>query len=157
MSRFRAGLDLGRESDYSALTIVEATRPQDANGLPSKQTKPTYLVRWAARWRRRSYVSIVDEVARTLSNAVLAADISLTFDATGVGKAVSDLLKQARSEGRLPCAPLAVTISSGRLVDEQVHPTGITVSKADLISNLEVALSQGRLPKSCGLGASTAR
>ena len=148
MSGYRAGLDLGQVSDFSALVIVLRGRPNDKAGNPLPVTKPHYYVEFAQRWKGTSYPALVGQVATILSHPeVVERGISLTVDATGVGKPVIDMFRDARNAGMLPCRPLPVVISAGEKVNEQVVESKGTISvpKKDLMGHLEVLLSTGRL------------
>src|SRR2546430_935070 len=101
---FRAGLDLAQLGDYSALIICERT----GSGRESE-----FLVRYAKRWRGVSYPSLVTEVGKTLARLGRDCRIRFSVDATGVGRAVLDLFKEAHAEGELVCSPRAITITSG--------------------------------------------
>lgn len=136
--RFAAGLDLGQASDYSALVIIER--------VPG-ETSWTHNVRHIARWRGKPYPAVVAEVARLLSRRPLLPDTDLRVDATGVGRAVLDLLRQAHAEGTLPCWPREVTLTGA----DEPGQGGRTIPKRDLIAHLEVLLATDRLHVASGL------
>jgi hypothetical protein len=136
---FAAGLDLGQQNDYSALVLVERIPGEDGW---------QFHVRHIARWRGRPYTLVVDEVGRILSRDPLpTSDLALRVDATGLGRAVMDVLRQAHAEGELPVPPQEITITSG----EAPGHDGRTVPKRDLVSHLEVLLAKGRLHVAEGL------
>ena len=141
--RFAAGLDLGQQQDYSALVVVERT---------SDGSRWSHSVRHIARWRGKPYPVVVAEVGRLLSRRPLGPETSLHVDATGVGRAVLDLLRQAHAEGHLPCYPREITITGA----DEAGPGGRTIPKRDLIAHLEVLLATNRLQVAAGLALARA-
>jgi hypothetical protein len=69
------------------------------------------------------------------------------MDATGVGRAVLHLFKQAHAEGELVVSPRPITITSG----SEPSKDGATVPKQDLVARLETLLAAGRLRVAPGL------
>jgi len=135
---FRAGLDLAQLGDYSALIICERT----GVGRESE-----FLARFAERWRGTSYPVLVKEVGKILGRLGPDCRIRFNIDATGVGRAVLDLFKEAHAEGELVCAPRPITITSG----SEPSKDGNTVPKQDLIARVETLLAAGRLKVAPGL------
>jgi hypothetical protein len=101
---FFSGLDLGQLADYSALCIVERSE-QVEEGKRVRRYAVRHLQRWPLR---TSYPVIVDDVVRLFGVAPLSGS-ALCVDRTGVGVAVTDLLRRARPAARL----VPVTISGG--------------------------------------------
>lgn len=130
--RFAAGLDLGQQQDYSALVVVERT---------SDGSRWSHSVRHIERWRGKPYPVVVAEVGRVLGRRPLGPDTDLRVDATGVGRAVLDLLRQAHAEGHVPCYPREITITGA----DEPGQGGRTIPKRDLIAHLEVLLATNRL------------
>src|SRR5207244_3102446 len=123
---FTVGLDLGQAQDFTALAIVESV-----NGEHSIR----YLHRFPLG---TSYPKIVAEVCKLVERPPLEYP-SLVVDATGVGRAVTDLLHDADLWASL----VPVTITSG-------SHTGFSdgyfrVPKKELVSALQVALQTRRL------------
>src|SRR6266542_2008113 len=97
------GLDLGKMSDYSALSILE--RHQPAAAVPAR-----YEVRYLKRWPLRTpYPRIVEDVAALLARPPLGPQTDLVVDHVGVGVAVLDMFRRAH----LPASLVAVTIHGG--------------------------------------------
>jgi hypothetical protein len=143
--RFFIGLDLGQTSDFTALSVLER-----------QEEGPPLALRQLARVRGRSYPKVVDDVACVVAKldahcerprVEVAAGITmptpltvLVVDATGVGRAVVDLL--ARTP--MPCRLLPVTITSGRAVTGD-GAGGLHVPKRDLVGAAQLMLQSGRL------------
>jgi hypothetical protein len=90
---------------------------------------------------------VVAEAGRTLARLGKDCRIRFSVDATGVGRAVLDLFKEAHAEGDLVCSPRPITITSG----SEPSKDGNTVPKQDLIARLETLLASGRLKVAPGL------
>lgn len=147
---FTVGLDLGQGNDYSALVVVE--RVQFYEHEPSERLfgveEPTeeLHVRALRRWELGTpYPAVVDDVV-TLMRAELKADALFVFDATGVGRAVSDLFSaEWLKEYFCLWGPIGLTVTAGAERHEWNYP------KKDLIAALQVPLQQGRLKIADGL------
>ncbi len=153
MDHFILGLDLGQQSDYSALAVVEVVSPPpiehvDWRGAithtPSKE-RPTLLVRHLERWalgtRYPRIVQAVGERMRALTTT--AHQPRLIVDATGVGRPVTDMFAAAG------IAHIPLTITSGgswSWVDGGVH-----VAKMELVAVVQSTLQTGRLQVSAAL------
>lgn len=122
MAGYVLGLDLGQAADYTAVALLE--RHGEASHL-------RYLHRFDIGTR---YPAIVDAVRGMLTREPLAGQTALIVDATGVGRPVVDLLRQADLD------PIAVTITGGNAVTNAGGEWG--VPKRDLVGAL-VALFQG--------------
>lgn len=153
-TRLFLGLDLGQAQDYTALAVVERTTHA---GRPRE-----HAVRHLKRWPLGTpYPAIVAEVAALVRrvNASRARprlevfdgfDLplpvgTLAVDATGVGRPVVDLLRQAG----MPCRLQAVTITAGHAAT--AGPGGVNVPKKELVSVLQVLLQSRRLKVAAGL------
>src|SRR5688500_1874387 len=138
---YYVGLDLGQSADYTALAVVQKVPVYDAEtGKHSKELHLKHLERYPLK---TAYTAIADQVKRLLScppfttpallNGHLAKPITeLIVDKTGVGVAVTDLLKERRLNY------IAVTITG---LGQKVNRTGTreySVPKQDLVSALEV-------------------
>jgi hypothetical protein len=126
-SVFYYGLDLGQIRDYSALTLIE--RPP---GLISE-----YHVRGLKRFPLgTSYPNIAETVTAVLKNSETQPNV-LLIDNTGVGVAVADLFRAAKTTF------WGISIHGG----DQVNQDGKTVRvpKRDLISTLQVLFQSKRL------------
>jgi hypothetical protein len=170
---FVAGLDLGQTADWSALVVAEhlkrhagfAERRIDYNNLvgayfthQEEQFVDEYHVRGIWRWRGTAYTAVIDQVCDILRKPPLRGCTALTYDETGLGRPVGDLLDQAVREGRLERWPHGLTITAGQYEGTDrpiahfapgfgmVAPSRLrTVPKAALVQRIEVLLQSGRL------------
>jgi hypothetical protein len=150
---FYVGLDLGQSADYTALAVVQVGKEVGEGG----QTKTFLHLRHLERYPLRTpYPEIVEKVAALVRDEKLAPTEydpsraryssqppTLAVDNTGVGVAVTDLLK---GKG-LRFTP--VTITGG----DEAHKTGRNwrVPKRDLVAALEVPFHTGELKVAEGL------
>ena len=131
---YLVGVDLGQQSDWTALALVQTLAPAD---VPLGVAAPLSL-RHLERLRQTSYVAVVEHVAGLLRTPALAAvGATLIIDSTGVGRAVLD---QFRAAG---LAPVAVTITGGDRVTRAGNEWH--VPKRDLVAAVQVALQNGQL------------
>jgi hypothetical protein len=150
---FYVGLDLGQSADYTALAAVHSTKTQTPEGQVVKGLHLRHLERYPLR---TPYPEIVEKVAALVRDERLvpteydpsrarysSQPPALVVDNTGVGVAVTDLLK---GKG-LRFTP--VTITAG----DKAHRSGRTwrVPKRDLVAALEVPLHTGELKVAEGL------
>jgi hypothetical protein len=145
---FYVGLDLGQAADYTALAVVQGGRQESpVTGDAEKYLHLRHLERYELR---TPYPEIADKVAALMREErlspnehdplrarVFRSEPRLIVDSTGVGVAVSDLLK-ARG---LKFEP--VTITAG----DRTHRANGTwrVPKRDLVAALEVPFHTGEL------------
>jgi hypothetical protein len=150
---FHVGLDLGQSADYTALAVVHSVHTRTPNGQTVKGLHLRHLERYPLR---TPYPEIAEKVAALVRDEKLSPTEydpsrgryssqppALTVDNTGVGVAVTDLLK---GKG-LKFTP--VTITGG----ETAHKTGRNwrVPKRDLVAALEVPFHTGELKVAEGL------
>jgi hypothetical protein len=132
VTKFWCGLDLGQSADYSALAII--ARPEES--IDSEE--PAYVVRYLKRWPLGTrYREVVQDVKDTLSKPPLAGNYKLAVDETGVGRAVSDMLR----EGGLRFT--GVTITAGAQERREGHSAW--VPKRYVIAGAQVLLQNRRL------------
>lgn len=142
-TQVQIGLDLGKIQDFTALVIAERARRDDGH--------LHHVVRAVERMALgTSYPHITDRVAKALANVEALGRkrqgrggpgigrIALVVDATGVGIAATDLLRERGLR------PVAVTITG---TDRQTaREDGVlSVGKAFLVSRLQISLQAGRL------------
>ena len=157
LPEFVLGLDLAQSGDWSALVAVERH-----GGPPADPDADAYDLLHIERWQGESYAAVPDRVRRVAERLRLlaaervyarrgaarpsdaAAEITLVVDATGVGAAVVDLLRQA------DLAPVPIVIHGGDAVGRDGHG-GYRVPKRDLVSVLQVLLQGRRLRVAEGL------
>ena len=123
--RFVVGVDLGQTADYTAITILE------------EREKESYDVRYLERLRNTPYPAIVrrlDHLVRRLPERP-----SMAVDATGVGRPVVDMIRDAH----LPASIYPITLTGG----DAVVRDGMErrVPKRDVASTIAVLLQTGRL------------
>jgi hypothetical protein len=149
---FFVGLDLGQSADYSALAVIQKVPNYDAKtGKHSSELQLKHLERYPLK---TPYTTIADQVKSLLGGPPFTTPViwggrlvrpttELIVDATGVGVAVTDLLKERGLNH------IAVTITG---LGQKVNRHGTreySVPKQDLISALEVPFHKGtlKLPK----------
>jgi hypothetical protein len=131
--RYFIGLDLGQAADYSALACIEKTEQQ-------------YALRHLERYPIGTpYPSVVSQVRALISKPPLAG-CTLVPDATGVGRAVVDLLLEANLAARI----VPVTITSGHKPTSDGRG-GVHVPKKDLVAVVKAALQKQCLQVSASL------
>src|SRR3712207_8988353 len=90
---FYVGLDLGQSNDFTALAIVQDVKETNEEGKLARYLHLRHLERYPLK---TSYTSVADSVVTLVSDPRLwdrRKPPYLVVDATGVGKAVTDLLK----------------------------------------------------------------
>lgn len=129
--RFVVGVDLGQTADYTAITILE------------ERVENSYDVRYLERLRNTPYPAIV----RRLNHLVkrLPERPSMAVDATGVGRPVIDMIRDAD----LPANIYAITLTGGDTVTQEGMERH--VPKRDVASTIAVLLQTGRLRIARGL------
>ena len=157
---YLAGLDLGQASDFTALAILERTRPAERSDswgepfrvrqhwsgietVPVRPTAPkrerTYAVRHLERFPLgTSYPAICERMVELFAEPPLRS-ATLVIDQTGVGRAVVDMIRRARP--RASIRPITITAGHDIVPDE----AGWRVPKKELVSALQVLLQSHRL------------
>ncbi len=151
---FCVGLDLGQSADYTALAVVEDVSEEGPPIGPHKALHLRHLERYPLR---TLYPDIAEGVASLMRSERLITEVrqpweprgyqvapELVVDNTGVGPAVTDLLKKKDLRFK------AVTITGG----DKVHAVGgggYRVPKRDLVGALEVPFHTGELKVAEGL------
>jgi hypothetical protein len=147
------GLDLGQSADFTALAVVQSENEVNGKGTSKKRLRLRHLERYPLR---TPYTNIADGVAALMRSPALTADeydparrrvskpkLELLVDSTGVGRAVTDLLKSRGLRFK------AITITGG----ERARGSGgqWSVPKRDLVAALEVPFHTGALQVAQGL------
>ena len=154
MATYYAGLDLGQSADYTALAVLQKVPTYDKQmGKHGAELHLRHLERYPLK---TPYTDIADQVKSLLSGPpfttpalmngrVARPATELIVDKTGVGVAVTELLKERRLNH------VAVTITGlGQKVNR--HSTKeYSVPKQDLVSALEVPFHKGTLKVAEGL------
>jgi hypothetical protein len=135
------GLDVGQAADFTALCVLEReARPSGRREGKSEEYDDHYTVAHLERPPlRTAYPEVVRSVQKTLAHPRLAGEPNeLVVDATGVGRPVVDMLREAGLDPR-PC-----TITGG--AQTTVTDDGFWhVPKRVLVSSMSIALQTGRL------------
>jgi hypothetical protein len=132
--RFVVGVDLGQTADYTAITILEER---------GEEEKKSYDVRYLERLRNTPYPAIVkrlDHLVRRLPERP-----SMAVDATGVGRPVVDMIRDAH----IPASIYPITLTGGDAVTRDGMER--RVPKRDVASTIAVLLQTGRLRIARGL------
>jgi hypothetical protein len=157
---YLAGLDLGQASDFTALAILERTRPTERTD-PSAETfrvpqrrsgldtlavreatpkrEQIYAVRHLERFSLGTpYPAICERMVKLFAQPPLSG-ATLAVDQTGVGRAVLDMIRRAR-----PLATIRpITITAGHAVVPD--GPGWHVAKKELVGVMQVLFQSRRL------------
>jgi hypothetical protein len=158
--KYLAGLDLGQASDFTALAVLERTRPaeqfewweetfrvrQTWSGIETVPVRPaapkrerTYALRHLERFPLgTSYPTICTRIVELFAEPPLAGG-TLVVDQTGVGRAVVDMIRRTRPRATIR----PITITAG--YDVVPDGAGWHVPKKELVSVLQVLLQSKRL------------
>jgi hypothetical protein len=147
------GLDLGQSADYTALAVVHSVKERNDAGNFNTFLHLRHLERYPLR---TSYTTVADGVVGVMRsealngheydparNRIARANVELFVDKTGVGRGVTDIMKERglRFTG--------IVIHGG----ESTHNTdgAYHVPKKDLVAALEVPFDRNRLKIAEGL------
>jgi hypothetical protein len=148
MGVFYSGLDLGRQRDPSAFAAIEV---QETVPDPQRPKMPAlrHDCRWLQRWTLGTpYPEICEAVGR-MYDATPLSGTTLLVDATGVGLAVYEMLKDHFRRQRLSAVFRPVVITAG--FSTVVAADGIHLPKRQLVSALQSVLQGRRLWVADGL------
>ena len=130
---FIFSVDLGQVGDYTAFSVLELVP------TPGGKDEDTYHVRHLERLPLgMPYPAQVAKIKALMSTPQLRGHTELVVDATGVGRAVVDLIRSAG------LYPIAITITGGDTVNREDYQN-IRVPKRDLVAVLTVLLQTERL------------
>lgn len=139
MTVVRVGVDLGQRQDFSAIVVTEE---ELRAGLPH------YLARSIERLPLgTSYPDVVARIEQIMEKLERRSwpgrgpalfSVELILDATGVGLAVSDMVRERG------LSPRTVVFTGSDRVSEQPHGV-VSVGKGWMVSRLQVLLQSGRL------------
>jgi hypothetical protein len=145
---FYVGLDLGQSSDYTALAVLENVSTSEADDAAlDHEIHLRHLARYALR---TPYTQIAERVAGLMAklrehSEPFGQDASLLVDNTGVGQAVSDVLRERGLHFK------AVTLTGGSRVTRGDRAGEWRVPKADVVDALVVPFQAGTLKVARGL------
>jgi len=123
--KYVVGVDLGQTTDFTAITVLE------------ERERHSYDVRFLERLRNTPYPQIVKRLDHLLRK--LPEGTSMAVDATGVGRPVIDMIRDAH----LGVSIYAITLTGGDSV--VTNGTERHVPKRDVASTIAVLLQTGRL------------
>jgi len=129
--KYVVGVDLGQTADYTAITILE------------ERVENSYDVRYLERLRNTPYPAIVRRLDHLVKR--LPERPSMAVDATGVGRPVIDMIRDAH----LPASIYPITLTGGDAVTQDGMERH--VPKRDVASTIAVLLQTGRLRIARGL------
>ena len=150
---FAVSLDVGQQSDYSALSVIEA------KDFEKRETR-WYSVRHLQRFELKT--PYPDVVSRTMvaierlrgedhrHHPAKPYDVQTRFclDMTGLGRPIRDMFVRAGAK------PVGVVITGGSEVSH--IPGGFSVPKRELISNMAILMEGGKLKMAQRFKESTA-
>jgi hypothetical protein len=145
---FIVGVDIGQLQDPSGLVVLERIQPRGVDHA-------IYAVRGIERLPlRASYPAQVSHIRNVMvalaDHAPRPKRVTLVIDATGVGTAISDLVREAGFE-EFGCGLGFITITSGHAPTRGDGPGSWHVPKKDLVATTLVALQNKRLHIAEGL------
>jgi hypothetical protein len=135
-SRIIIGLDLGEVKDFTALNALEQTRRPDDTGQERRHYASRLLCRWSLH---TAYQTIIEDVRTIAANLPTAPE--LVIDATGAGRPVASMFRQAK----LPIKSFVPVIITGGVKVIQEPDGSWHVAKRELVSCVQSALQGGRL------------
>ena len=125
------GLDLGQSQDYTAIAVLRAA--------PQPEGKSRFECGHLERVKLGTPYPAIVEAVTNLTRRPEVGDWQLIVDATGVGRPVVDLFRDALPKAQVK--PITIT-SSGKATSGGY---GLRVPKRDLVTNLQVLLETSRL------------
>jgi hypothetical protein len=143
-ARFCVGLDLGRQSDFSALASLEWGEYLDTGPRPERIYHCTTLRRWALQ---TPYLRVAQETAAFFKALPgYGPPPLLCVDATGCGDSVYELVVREMARLGVQGGAVAVTITGGSATTQrQEAPGRWNVAKKALVSNVQALMGRKRL------------
>jgi hypothetical protein len=127
------GLDVGKERDPAALTVLQSGQPRPGSHRPRWQALSIGNIELGTPYQRLADIT----AGVGLEFAQAGYPTVVTIDATGIGAAVVELVRTLAPELHV----VAVTISSGHTLTHSA-PDQYVVGKHRLTECLQVALEQ---------------
>ena len=150
------GVDLGKLSDFTAISILEEVKVRRAHpelgdllvGHEGRvEFQSVYHLRYLARPSLRTpYLEIISRLSDMVKTPELADEIEIVVDKTGVGNAVYELMTFAKLPSLVP-----VTITGGTSPQVDTQDGGFHVPKKDIASSLQALFGTGRLKVAKGM------
>lgn len=154
MSTYSVGLDLGQSADYTAIAVVQSVVEIDETDSPKKRLHIRHLERYPLR---TPYTDVASGVVRLMGSPVFThpvydpwrrrmarPQLKLFVDKTGVGAAVTDLLKHKGLKFTSVSIHGGVNVTAGK-------GGSYNVPKRDLVASLEVPFHTGAVKVAEGL------
>lgn len=152
MKQYIVGVDLGRDTDPTAIVVGEdegvpvGITKQDGGGgfLEEKAINRFLRVVYIEQIPlKTNYIDIARRLAAITNHSLLAMRAEMYIDATGVGRAVMDILRNEQIKAT------GITITSG--ATESVIGDRLAVPKVAIIDSAISLLHQGRISFAGGL------
>lgn len=129
------GVDIGQQSDYTAIAVLE----QMVKGIEDKKNINVYLVRYLERVPLKTpYPQVITKVMQIFTKLYIDGKLPvLVLDITGVGRPIFDSFIQAQLK------PIGIQIHGGNAVtkDKNIY----NVPKRDLAGILQVLYQSQRI------------
>jgi hypothetical protein len=138
---FYVGLDLGQAADYTALAVLEAVSAEEVEGKLHLRHLERYPLRTPYTAVAEGLVAVVEKL-RDLT--LLREEPDLLVDNTGVGRAVTDVLREKDLRFK------AITLTGGSQV-MRGKAGEYRVPKTDVVDALMVPFQAGTLKVARGL------
>jgi hypothetical protein len=140
------GLDLGKASDFSVLSVVS----RRALPVPVAKRRYSYALRWLQAWElgtkytatRPGERSVIGDIQARFNSPALAW-APLAVDYTGVGMAVVEQVQAAKVKARLH--PVMITGGHTVSTPQETKDRSWHVPKVELVGTLVVLLENGLL------------
>ncbi len=145
------GVDFGKQRDPTAIVVVEGIKVDRPGLRPEWLFETRHLERLALGTDYRAVGRRIAEVVRNIEARPVALNqyppkLTLIVDATGVGRPVTDILKDALHGSRCKVTPATFT-HGDRLVNgsSSGHYGELSVGKAFLVSRLQALFQTERI------------
>lgn len=152
---YHLGCDLGKQNDYTAVCFLQKKTPLDVKSRICGE--PSFEVLMMKRFLlKTNYVSIVQSISERLSKHPFDSHLNIlgepicrpvptfmSFDKTGVGSSVGELLTNDEFLSQRLKRLYAVNITGGREPSE--NGDDLNIPKRDLIMNCLIAFERGFL------------
>ncbi len=132
-SRWIISADLGQTNDYTAITMIQIP-PMSVDPRTGDVAYELHVRHMERLALGTPYPEQVRHIGRLCRHPKITMahkqNPALVVDATGVGRPICDLFREA---GLNPCA---ITITGGKVITKDTNQFGYNVPKRDLITNL---------------------